>query len=167
MNTITKRCTQCSLELFISDFSPQKFGKYGVKSWCKQCSNKHNKIYSKKNAAKRNEYNRKWAEKNWDKFQDRKFVYKYGISYSVYLEMLDEQNNVCAICAEPESRTTKNGQTLWLSVDHDHSCCLGEKSCGKCVRGLLCWRCNTSIGKFNDDVYLIEKIITYLKRKRK
>ena len=31
-------------------------------------------------------------------------------------------------------------------VDHDHSCCTGEKSCGKCVRGILCLKCNTQIG---------------------
>jgi hypothetical protein len=30
-------------------------------------------------------------------------------------------------------------------VDHDHTCCPGEYTCGKCVRGLLCDDCNKKL----------------------
>lgn len=31
-------------------------------------------------------------------------------------------------------------------VDHDHACCPGTRSCGLCVRGILCPTCNTRSG---------------------
>jgi hypothetical protein len=38
-----------------------------------------------------------------------------------------------------------------LHVDHDHSCCPAlSTSCGKCVRGLLCFGCNTLVGRVEE-----------------
>jgi len=72
----------------------------------------------------------------------------YGLTKEGYLEMFKSQNGVCAICCNPEKKKR-------LAVDHCHNT-------GK-IRGLLCARCNTSIGRFNDDVELLQKAIDYLK----
>lgn len=65
------------------------------------------------------------------------------------------QNNRCGICDEEF--------TVTPSVDHDHECCLGNRSCGKCVRGLLCKKCNAGIGCLRDSVDMLQKAINYLK----
>ena len=34
------------------------------------------------------------------------------------------------------------GRVATLSVDHDHACCPGQMSCGRCIRGSICQPCN-------------------------
>jgi hypothetical protein len=51
-----------------------------------------------------------------------------------------------------------------LAVDHDHSCCPGETSCGFCVRALLCQRCNQGIGQFREDPALLRAAADYIER---
>jgi hypothetical protein len=82
---------------------------------------------------------------------------RYNLPYSTYEKLLADQGGVCAICAsEPLDGTN-------LNIDHDHSCCSGmNKSCGKCVRGLLCSDCNTALGLMNDDASRLMKAINYL-----
>lgn len=46
------------------------------------------------------------------------------------------QEGCCAICRVPLS--------TW-NIDHDHACCPGVGSCGRCVRGLLCFGCNSRL----------------------
>lgn len=86
-----------------------------------------------------------------------KLTYRYGITMKQYLELLEEQNGVCAIC---ERKPEEAGV---LAVDHDHTCCRFEKTCGKCIRGLICTCCNLSIGRFNDDVNRLERAAQYLR----
>src|SRR5579863_7681664 len=58
--------------------------------------------------------------------------YRYRITTEIYEQMLDKQNKACAICLRPPS------ENKILCVDHDHRCCPGSETCGKCMRGLLC-----------------------------
>ncbi len=88
--------------------------------------------------------------------QERKYK-RYGITKAQYDEMLDTQGDRCAIC--------RRVATEALAIDHDHSCCSGNKSCGDCVRGLLCKNCNMAIGLLADSVEVLQGAIAYLKPK--
>jgi hypothetical protein len=81
---------------------------------------------------------------------------RFGLTPDDYSKMLESQNGVCAIC-ENECNTGRN-----LAIDHDRSCCSGRRSCGKCIRGLLCGNCNNGLGRFKDDINLLNKAIQYL-----
>jgi len=79
---------------------------------------------------------------------------RYGITFEDYEERWRKQKGLCATCRRPARLGTA------LLVDHDHQCCKPDRkmtkggykstdarSCGRCVRGLLCSACNTVIGK--------------------
>ena len=73
----------------------------------------------------------------------------YGLSDEEYLNKINEQNNLCAICGKKEVGKV-------LCVDHDHDT-------GK-VRGLLCNNCNIGLGNFKDDINIILSAIGYLQK---
>jgi hypothetical protein len=87
-------------------------------------------------------------------WRDSHLKNKYGIGVEEYDDRLAAQKGVCAICGQPEVLTYL-GKQKKLAVDHDHST-------GK-IRGLLCSRCNSGLGCFNDDVEMLTKAIEYLK----
>lgn len=89
--------------------------------------------------------------------RNNKYLRIYGISLEEYNKLLEKQNYVCAICHCPEKAKSqrKDREFKLLSVDHCHTT-------GK-VRGLLCQRCNISIGHSGDNIIILEKMITYLK----
>lgn len=95
------------------------------------------------------EARRRWHRKH-------KFV-RLGITETQFNELLEGQDYRCAICRMPF-----RGKRV--CVDHDHTCCPKQikqtaKTCGKCIRGLLCVPCNTGLGFLED---WPEQISTYL-----
>lgn len=81
---------------------------------------------------------------------------KYGLTRDDYVDLEKSQNGVCKICGESEKHKKR------LSVDHDHACCSGQGSCGKCIRGLLCSNCNRVLGQLKDNKVLLQNMIDYL-----
>lgn len=80
---------------------------------------------------------------------------KYGVTAEQYDSMFAEQGGACAICEEPEtSADIKTGSLKKLAVDHCHST-------GK-IRGLLCVRCNTTLGKIEESPQLLRAMFNYL-----
>ncbi len=81
----------------------------------------------------------------------------YGIKLDDYNALLTAQNGLCAACYSP------NNSKRAFHVDHDHNCCPGKRSCGKCVRGLLCSSCNTTLGHSKESIERLYALITYIK----
>lgn len=101
-------------------------------------------------------YNRLRYHENPERQRRVQIKNRYGITADEYCELLDTQDGACAICGHIAASTFE------LGVDHDHSCCPGKRSCGKCVRGLLCDRCNRGIGFFRDNPQTLQSAARYL-----
>lgn len=82
--------------------------------------------------------------------------YSHRITTAEKVEMLAGQGGGCAICAaEVEGRRAH--------IDHDHQCCPGGRSCGQCVRGILCAPCNQKLGWFEKHQATIEGYVDKLR----
>jgi|JI10StandDraft_1071094.scaffolds.fasta_scaffold22167_6 hypothetical protein len=88
--------------------------------------------------------------------------YKYGVTLEWFERKLEEQGGRCACCGTVDA----GGPSGVFHIDHDHSCCPGKRSCGKCLRGLLCNRCNWLLGHAKDDVATLRAAIDYLTGQR-
>lgn len=91
---------------------------------------------------------------------------RYGLTRERYDAMLAAQDGLCALCGQAERTLNKSGEVRALGVDHDHACCSGKKSCGDCIRGLLCAHCNVALGSFEDSVERLLLAIAYLEKRR-
>lgn len=73
--------------------------------------------------------------------------------------MLDVDNAICPLCGENSPQ---------MAIDHDHSCCNtgARTTCGKCLRGVLCYMCNQGLGFLRDDSAVMQRAIEYLESSR-
>lgn len=69
---------------------------------------------------------------------------KYRVSYG---ELLAAQDGRCGMCGAEQC----NSGHANFAVDHDHKCCPGDFSCGRCVRGLLCLACNSALAMIESE----------------
>ena len=86
----------------------------------------------------------------------------HGLAPGEYALMVENRDGRCDICGRQSlvGRTNLAGR---LFIDHDHRCCPGKFSCGRCVRGLLCSNCNFILGQAGDDVTVLERAVAFLK----
>lgn len=90
--------------------------------------------------------------------RDQQLQRHFGITLPEYEARLSAQGGGCAVCGKTEAA---NGRML--AVDHDHGCCPSQKTCGECVRGLLCSLCNLQLGNVGDDIAHLDALVTYLR----
>ncbi len=99
---------------------------------------------------------RAWHAENRDRVSAKVRLRKYGISDRRFAAMVVAQGGRCAICDQGFGSKPPH-------VDHDHACCAGSTTCGKCIRGLLCGQCNRGLGLFGDDASRIARAVGYLR----
>ncbi len=145
-------CTTCGKRKLLTSFNPYYKGLYGRRPSCKVCTNRYAREHVKKHPA--------FRERRLLNGRKCHLKRKYGISLEDYQAMWDAQGGLCANCHQPETRVsnygTKDSPVSWLAVDHCHKT-------GK-IRALLCFRCNTLIGKVNEDIELLKQTIHFLEQ---
>jgi len=149
-------CQVCSGEKSKDEMAVDSTKSSGLRNYCKECHNA-------KEALRRKNPDRKKKNKEWVKANPAKIkqyrLNKYNITSELYDKLLEAQKGLCKICS---TLLSDNSRTSRPCVDHDHKCCAGQKSCGKCVRGIICDDCNTALGKFKDNINILRKAINYL-----
>jgi len=163
-----KICIKCKLEKTLEEFPKRKGNRDGRSGTCYVCDNERKRAHDAKKrqenpelyAETRRRYSKEWAEANREKRRatDRKVALKrkFGITVEQYDALLEAQHGMCLTCdAKPTDRR--------LAVDHDHNCCPGQKTCGKCIRGLLCSNCNTALGLIKERQDVLYNMLQYLR----
>jgi hypothetical protein len=92
------------------------------------------------------------SERRWAAY----ILKQYHYTPEMYWALYEAQGGHCALCQRATGKTKK------LALDHDHSCCPGPVSCGRCVRGLLCGPCNRLLGFARDTLVFFQRCIDYL-----
>jgi hypothetical protein len=135
----SKYCKYCAKNKSLAQFSPHPSTKDKLNNKCKECVSAYNKLrHARRSRADLDLINarRRKNRNTWLTDRKKHFKKKYGITVEQYNQMLDEQNHVCKICKQ----VCKSGKRL--AVDHCHETGL--------VRGLLCAKCNTNLGRIED-----------------
>ena len=130
-----KKCSSCQEEKPFEEFNKSKSGKFGLHNQCRPCT----KLWQPSPEALKV---RRETSRAFNRLKAT------GFTPEDFKEKLDEQGGVCAICG------TDNPGKLDFCADHDHA--NGNK------RGVLCRKCNSGLGHFNDDPEVIAKAIQYL-----
>lgn len=106
-----------------------------------------------------------YYQKNKEKIRSRTQAYNIKAKYNITLEqfenILHKQNGKCTICRSILRIKGSNGQDKF-QIDHDHKCCPSSKTCGNCIRSILCSRCNLVIGLMEDNPEILQNAANYL-----
>lgn len=124
-----KVCRNCLVEKPLDQFSVKRAQKDGLQPYCKPCNRARAREWREEHLPE--EVQRDWAAA----------IHRHGLTVRQYEELLRRQEGACAICKIKFDGTRRHRP----NIDHDHKCCPGTHSCGSCVRGLLCVRCNVSL----------------------
>jgi len=160
-----KRCNKCGVMKSLEEFYRASGMRDGYRGDCKLCNAAASraryeadrvaeiarvKRWQQANADRVNAYHRERRADPEVKRQARAYhlMRTFGITIEQYEAILAGQGGVCAICGRAPS------ESISLHVDHDHET-------GR-IRGLLCFRCNNSLGDLDDDPALLQSALSYV-----
>jgi hypothetical protein len=87
---------------------------------------------------------------------DRPQLRTHHVPFELTIKWLERRADLdCELCGRRLSRKSNVARPC---IDHDHTCCPGERSCGKCIRGVLCMQCNTNIGAYESLLFRIGRL---------
>jgi hypothetical protein len=124
-----KKCCVCKSSKPLAQFGSHAGRKDNKQTYCKDCSKQEQT---------------KWYYKR-----------KYGITLEERDSLLDNQDNLCAICYSTINFEI-NSRNIGNSAVIDH--CHGKGH----IRGVLCGSCNTGLGSFKDNKETLLAAISYL-----
>ncbi len=162
----TKWCPQCERHRDLGEFGRDRRRADGRSPWCRPCAAAYRRagVAAMTDEQRADFLARKAASeaRNPESRKRRYLAHAFHMTLEDYERMYAEQKGLCALCGRPE--TAKRKDTLIdLSVDHDHACCPEKgRSCGRCIRRLLCGNCNKGLGCFQDDPELLRAALRYL-----
>ncbi len=161
-------CNKCSRQKSFDEFYLNRSMRNGRDSICKECRRAQRRInWAENHLGQRDRDLARYAERT-DEFRHKMFVQRlrrvYNLTERQFLDLLAAQDGVCALCKQEETKVYhKSGNVVRLTIDHNHACCpSNRKTCGKCIRGLLCYECNLLIGKAEAKSRLVERSADYL-----
>lgn len=134
-----KKCPKCGETKDVSQWNWKDKEHTTLSSYCISCDNVRKKLHARKFFSK---------PENRAKENLRQRLWKRGLSFEEYDQMMISANHSCQICKSPDD----------LIIDHCHDT---EK-----VRGILCWSCNVALGHFKDNESHLKEAINYLCRFR-
>lgn len=149
---MSKTCIRCKHRKPLTEFGRDRSKQDDLRIYCKACTREINRSPVAKAASKRyaGTEKAKRARRRYNKGGGwwRAYLLRvYGLTVEAYDGMMAGQAGCCKICRKPFFARPH--------LDHDHVH-------GR-VRGLLCVKCNTGLGSFEDNPDLLQAAIRYLK----
>jgi len=152
--SVSRICTTCKRELPLEAFGHQKQGKYGLKSWCKECCRQKRRAHYVANRVRANQLNRAWISRNLGKVHRMQRGVRLkrlcGVTLEQFETVFNAQGRRCAVCGSDSPRGKG-----W-HADHDHKT--------GAFRGVLCGRCNPGLGLFGDSPEMLRLAADYLEK---
>lgn len=135
-----KFCKKCNEEKDEEFFGKNSKSKDGLSYSCKKCEVKRIREVQNKNPEKY-------------EYSHNTTIKRHGLTIDQYNNLYNKYSGKCWICKVEKCEV----------IDHNHNCCKSAYSCGTCVRGLLCQKCNQAIGLLGENKDTIFSILEYLK----